>query len=66
LNAAVGKVPSGVYFPKNKRELRDYAQKHMTEVEVVDLERIINVIDRIPEKEYTNMADVERSVGQEL
>ncbi len=36
----------------------------MTEVEVVDPKRIISVIDSLPEKEYTNMADVERSVGQ--
>jgi hypothetical protein len=62
--AAVAKVLTGVDFPKNKHELRDYAQRHMTEVEVVDPKRIISVIDSLPEKEYTNMADVERSVGQ--
>ena len=66
--AAVAKVLSGVDFPKNKGELRDYAQKHMTEVEVAadPQQRIISVIDSLPDKEYQNMADVEKSVGQVL
>jgi hypothetical protein len=65
--AAVAKVLSGVDFPKNKGELRDYAQKNMTEVEVADpQQRIISVIDSLPDREYQNMADVEKSVGQVL
>lgn len=62
--ATIAKVLSGVDFPKNKGELRDYAQKHMTEVEVDDPSGIINVIDRLPDRKYQNMADVEKSVGQ--
>lgn len=65
-SAAVAKVLSGVDFPKSKDELKDYAQKHMTKVEVADPEEIINVIDRLPERKYTNMADVEESVGEVL
>ncbi len=64
--ATVAKVLSGIDFPKDKRELKGYAQKHMTEVEVADPYGIINVIDRLPEREYQNMADVEKSVGQVL
>ena len=64
--AAVAKVLSGVDFPKNKGELRDHAQKHMTDVEVADPQRIISVIDSLPDREYQNMADVEKSVGQVL
>jgi hypothetical protein len=46
-------VLSGVDFPKNKGELKDYAQKHMTEVvEVADPQGIIGVIDRLPDREY--------------
>jgi hypothetical protein len=62
--ATIAKVLSGADFPKNKGELRDYAQKHMTEVEVADPQGIINVIDRLPDRKYQNMADVEKSVGQ--
>lgn len=65
-SVAVAKVLSGVDFPKSKDELKDYAQKHMTKVEVADPKEIINVIDRLPERKYTNMADVEESVGEVL
>jgi hypothetical protein len=64
--ATVAKVLSGVDFPKNKGELRDYAQKHMTEVKIADPQGIIGVIDKLPDREYENMADVEKSVGQVL
>ncbi len=62
--AAVAKVLSGVDFPKSKGELRDYAQKRMTEVEVADSPGIINVIDRLPDRKYQNMADVEKAVAE--
>jgi hypothetical protein len=62
--ATIAKVLSGVDFPKNKHELRDYVQKSMTEVEVADPQGVMAVIDRLPEREYQNMADVEKSVGQ--
>jgi uncharacterized protein DUF2795 len=65
-SAAVAKLLSGVDFPKSKDELKDYAQKHMTKVEVADPKEIINVIDKLPERKYTNMADVEQSVGEVL
>jgi Protein of unknown function (DUF2795) len=64
--ATVAKILSGVDFPKNKYELRDYAQKHMTDIEVADPQRIISVIDSLPDREYKNMADVEKSIGQVL
>jgi hypothetical protein len=38
----------------------------MTKVEVADPKEIINVIDKLPERKYTNMADVEQSVGEVL
>jgi hypothetical protein len=64
--ATVAKVLSGVDFPKNKGHLRDYAQKHMKVVEVADPQRILRVIDSLPDRKYQNMADVEKSVGQLL
>ncbi len=64
--ATVAKVLSGVDFPKNKDHLRDYAQKHMKDVEVADPQRILSVIDSLPDRKYQNMADVEKSVGQLL
>ena len=64
--AAVAKVLSGVDFPKNKGKLKDHAQKNMTDMEVADPQRILSIIDSLPDREYQNMADVEKSVGQVL
>ena len=61
--ATIAKVLSGVDFPKNKDELRDHAQKHVTDIEVADPRRILTVIDNLPDREYQNMADVEKSLG---
>jgi hypothetical protein len=62
--ATIAKMLSGVDFPKNKDELRDYAQKSIKEVEVADPQGVIGIIDRLPDREYQSMADVERSVGK--
>jgi hypothetical protein len=64
--AAIAKVLSGVNFPKNKDELRDHAQKNMTDKEVVYYQDVLSVIDSLPDREYQNMADVEKSVGRVL
>ena len=64
--ASIAKVLSGVNFPKNKDELKDHAQKNMTDKEVVDYQDVLSVIDRLPDREYQNMADVEKSVGRVL
>ena len=64
--AAIAKVLSGVNFPKNKGELRDHVQKHVTDVKVTDPQRILTVIDNLPDREYQNMADVENSLGRIL
>lgn len=62
--ATIAKVLSGVDFPKNKVELRDHAQRKMTEVAVADPQGIISMIDRLPDKRFQSMANVEKSVSQ--
>jgi hypothetical protein len=64
--AAIAKALSGVDFPKRKEELRRYAQRHAPETGIKEPESVLNVIGRLPDKEYQNMADVEKSVGQVL
>src|SRR5919197_5918959 len=61
--AAIAKVLSGIDFPKRKDSLKEYAKKNILNVEVADPNAILNVIDRLPEREYNNMADVEKSIG---
>jgi hypothetical protein len=55
-----------VEFLKRKEELRHYAQRHAPEAGIKEPEAILSVIDRLPDREYQNMADVEKSVGQVL
>jgi hypothetical protein len=64
--AAIAKALSGVDFPKRKEELRQYAQRHAPEAAIEEPEAVLNVIDRLPDREYKDMADVEKSVGQVL
>ena len=61
--AAIAKVLSGIDFPKRKDSLKEYAKKNIPNVEVADPNAILNVIDRLPDREYNNMADVEKSIG---
>jgi hypothetical protein len=64
--ATIAKVLLGLDFPKDKGALKDHAQKRMTDMEVTDPQRILNIIDNLPDREYQNMADIEKSLGQIL
>ena len=61
--ATIAKVLSGIDFPKRKSSLKEYARKNVSNVEVEDPDTILDVIDRLPDREYNNMADVEKSVS---
>ena len=60
--AAIAKALSGIDFPKTKDSLKEYAKKHISKVEVEDPKTILSVIDKIADREYNNMADVEKSI----
>jgi hypothetical protein len=61
--ASIAKVLSGIDFPKRKNSIKEYAKKNVSNIEVEDPNTILDVIDRLPDKEYNNMADVEKSVS---
>jgi hypothetical protein len=63
---AVAKALGGIDFPKRKDDLKEYAKSHVSETGIKDAEAILDVIGRLPDKEYANMADVEKSIGQVL
>ena len=63
---AIAKALSGIDFPKRKDDLKQYAKRRASEAGIRDIEAVTNVIDRLPDREYTDMADVEKSVGQVL
>jgi hypothetical protein len=53
---------SGIDFPKKKNSLKEYAEKNISKVQIRDPNAILDVIDRLPDREYDDMADVEKSV----
>ena len=61
--AAIAKVLSGIEFPKNKDSLKDYAKRNISKVETGDPTAILDLINRLPDKQYNDMADVEKSLG---
>jgi Protein of unknown function (DUF2795) len=62
---AIAKVLSGIDFPKDKDSLRDYAKKKIAKVHVPsgDPNAVLGVINRLPDRQYNDMADVEKTIG---
>ena len=61
--ATIAKVLSGIDFPKTKYSLKGYAKKNISKVEIEDPNIVLDVINRLPNKKYNNMADVEKSIS---
>lgn len=69
--ATIAKVLSGIDFPKSKESIRKYAQKNLSTFATKEKQQqqpkaILDLLDRIPEKQYSNMADVEREAARVL
>jgi hypothetical protein len=64
--ATVTQALSGVDFPKRKDDLKEYAKRRTLDAGLNGVTEVLNVLDRLQDREYRNMADVERSVGQIL
>lgn len=68
--ASVAKVLSGIDFPKSKDGIRKYAQKNLAKIASKEQqqhpEAILDLLDHISDKQYTNMADVEQEAARVL
>jgi Protein of unknown function (DUF2795) len=70
--AAIAKVLSGIDFPKSKEGIKKYAQQNLTSFmarerqEAEPSEAILDLLDKIPKKQYTNMAEVEQETARVL
>ena len=68
--AAIAKVLSGIDFPKSKDGIKKYARNNLdnfsTKPQQQKPEAVLDLLDRIPEKQYSNMADVEREAAKVL
>jgi hypothetical protein len=62
--ATIAKVLSGIDFPKSKDILKQYARDHISKSQIKDAEAVLEVLNDLPTREYTNMADVEHEVGR--
>jgi hypothetical protein len=62
--ATIAKVLSGIDFPKSKDSLKQYAKDNISKAQVKDADAVLELIDDLPSREYTNMADVEYEVGR--
>ena len=60
--AAVARMLAGARFPCGVDELRRHASANRDRVD--DPDAVIRTIERLPQREYENMADVERGVGE--
>ena len=54
----VEKHLKGIDFPADKNKIRSHAQEHDAP------EDVIAVIERMPDREYGNAADVAKGIGQ--
>jgi hypothetical protein len=62
--ATIAKILSGIDFPKSKDEIKEYAKYNISKARVADTEAVLNLLDELPAREYTSMADVEHEVGR--
>jgi hypothetical protein len=50
-------------FPKSKSSLKDYAKKNISNMEAEGKDTIFHIINRLPDRKYNKMADLEKSVS---
>ena len=60
--AAIAKILSGADFPKDKQGLIRHAEKNKNKVKAT--ERVIQVMHELPDRNYRNMADVEKALAE--
>lgn len=56
--ASIAQHLSGIDFPVRKQQLVDYARKNNADKDILD------VLNKMPDEEYSSMADVFKGVGQ--
>ena len=55
---SIARCLNGMDFPANKNEIMEYAEDNNADDELLD------TLERLPEKQYGNMADVMQGIGQ--
>jgi hypothetical protein len=60
--STISEVLSGIDFPKSKDGLKEYAGYQLRKTDVEYAQAVLDLIDQIPDKEYSNMEDIEEEV----
>jgi Protein of unknown function (DUF2795) len=71
--ATIAKALSGIDFPKSKDGIRNYARKNLYKITTKEQQHqlqpevsVLDLLNRIPERKYNDMADVEREAARVL
>lgn len=70
--ADIQKALAGIDYPKSKDGIRNYARKNLANFTTKEKQQrqleanVLDLLDRIPEKQYSDMADVEREAARVL
>jgi peptidyl-tRNA hydrolase len=62
--ATIAKVLSGINFPKSKDSIKKYVQNKLSNSHIKDIDVILAILDQLPPRKYSNMADIEREIGR--
>ena len=61
--AAIANLLTGIRFPRSKSSLEDYAKKNISKINIRDSSKILDILGGLPDREYHDVADVEKSIG---
>jgi Protein of unknown function (DUF2795) len=59
----MAKLLTGIHFPKSKSSLKNYTKKNLSQINSSDSNKILDILNSLPDREYHDMVDVEKSVG---
>lgn len=65
--ATIAKLLSGIDFPKSKAALVQYARHNLDnrkKAEYASATEVLKVLEKLPSRKYSTMADVEYEVGR--
>jgi len=60
----IPRVLSGINFPNSKDDLKEYAIHHLRNDEIEYADEVLDILERIPSRGYSNMPDIEHEVDK--
>jgi hypothetical protein len=60
----IPRVLSGIEFPNSKDNLKEYAMHNLRKDEIEYADEVLDILERIPSKGYSNMPDIEHEVDK--